>query len=194
MGISSTCYDLLDVRFELAHVLEADGHIVRQSDCEERVEVDGVTDSIELCLQNIDACDLVILIVDRRYGGLFRKHPKAIESATQLGIPAISATHLEFLHARSKDYPVFCYVRDRTETERGLVEKNQLGELNWIQLATKEADRDDARVAWLKMMDAIHKNEDGTVPWFTTFSTIVDLKKMVVHRVNNLKLKSDRRV
>lgn len=187
--ISSTCYDLLDVRFEIADLLEAAGHIVRQSDCEERFDVDGTTDSIELCLQNLENCDLVILIVSRRYGGLLKTHAKAIEKAAERQLSALSATHLELIHAREQGIPVLSYVRDRAEVERGLVRDGDVSKCRWLQLG-KDPEQHSA---WLKMMDEIHKDGVGGTKWVTQFSTIVDLKKMILHRVNNWK-PAERRV
>ncbi len=64
--ISSTFYDLIDVRAELATELTKMGiSPVLSDDKLSDFRVESSVNSIETCLVNVDACDAVILILDR---------------------------------------------------------------------------------------------------------------------------------
>ena len=67
--------------------------------------------------------------------------------------------------------------------ERAYVRNGDIDKCRWLQLGQDP----EQHKAWLKMMDEIYKGGDGTTKWVTQFSTIVDLKKMILHRVNNWK-------
>jgi Glu-tRNA(Gln) amidotransferase subunit E-like FAD-binding protein len=73
--ISSTVYDLIDVRAELAEQLRTLGITPVLSDD----KLSGFSiqqhdiNSIETCLVNVDSCDEVVLILDKRYGPTLKK-------------------------------------------------------------------------------------------------------------------------
>jgi len=67
--ISSSVYDLIDIRAELAEQLRAIGITPVLSDdklSDFRVQHD--VNSIETCLVNVDSCDEFLLILDQRMG------------------------------------------------------------------------------------------------------------------------------
>ncbi len=102
--ISSTCYDLTDLRSELAASLKESGCIVRLSeDPMSGFNVDPSGDSIETCLRNVEASDVVICILDRRIGSPL---PERFDK--------MSATECEVRHARTLNpqKPVFYFVRN----------------------------------------------------------------------------------
>src|SRR5690242_2805361 len=89
--ISSTCYDLADLRRELRAFLEQNGFTVAVSDDPRSAfYVEPTQDSISSCLLNVETSDAVVLVIDRRYGGLIKDGPHA----------GRSATHAELQHAR----------------------------------------------------------------------------------------------
>lgn len=82
--------------------------IVRTSDdYESKFEVDGRLDSISTCLLNVVACDVVVCVIDRRYG-----LPMGI-SPYEGG----AATHAEIKHAEENGKPIFTFVRDQSLLE-----------------------------------------------------------------------------
>ncbi len=98
--ISSTCYDLIDCRREIAEHLRSLGCEVRLSDSSEHFSVSHSADSIQSCLLNVQKSDLVICIIDREYGPLLRG-----------AYGEKSATHVGIEHARAQNIPVFFAIR-----------------------------------------------------------------------------------
>ena len=88
--LSSTVYDLIDIRAEISESLRKIGFDVITSD-EPTSGFVVATDanSIESCLRNLEQSDEVILILSQRYG----------PSLKNAGYDHISATHLEYRHA-----------------------------------------------------------------------------------------------
>jgi len=104
--ISSTVYDLIDIRAELAEKLRAIGITpVLSDDKLSDFCVQHDINSIETCLVNGESCDEFLLILDRRYGPTLEK----------FGYEEVSATHLEYQRAIEKKIPVRVYVRDRLQ-------------------------------------------------------------------------------
>ncbi|MEZ5942098.1 MAG: DUF4062 domain-containing protein, partial [Planctomycetaceae bacterium] len=102
--ISSTCFDLIDVRAELAEQLRAlDLTPVLSDDKNSDFRVHPSENSIRTCLVNLQSCDHVIVILDKRYG----------PPLGGAGFEDISATHLEYREARERKIPVHFYARDR---------------------------------------------------------------------------------
>ncbi len=165
--VSSTCFDLLDLRFELAAFLESKGHNVKLSDDPERFAVDPTDDSIETCLRNLEASDVVVCIIDRRYGGL-------LTSGNRDGK---SATHLEVLHARSlaPPKPVFYFMRERAWHDYGLLRDNPEASVRWV-----EPKNPDSRSRWVTFVNDISAlPEHSRSNWVTFFKASTDLKGLV---------------
>src|SRR2546423_8616086 len=98
--ISSTCRDLADLRGELRSFLETEGFLVRISeDVESGFYVDPVGDTIQSCLKNVEQSDIVVAVLDTRYGW--------VTPAGHARMGGLSATHAELRHARSLRKPIF---------------------------------------------------------------------------------------
>lgn len=94
--ISSTCYDLSQVRIDLKKSVETFGlePVVSESFA---FPVDPHSDVVENCLRVVkDRADIFVLIVGNRYG-----------SQTDTGR---SITNLEYLEARAKGIPIYVFV------------------------------------------------------------------------------------
>jgi hypothetical protein len=66
--LSSTCYDLVDFRAELAAYPQANGfRTVLSDDPRSAFYIDPADDSIASCLNNVEAADVVVCVIDRRY-------------------------------------------------------------------------------------------------------------------------------
>ncbi len=89
--VSSTCFDLVDVRSEVYEHLRGIGLNVLMSDePHSEFSVVPTLDSISTCLVNVRAADVFICILSQRYGPLLGEK----------NFPNISATHLEYDVAR----------------------------------------------------------------------------------------------
>jgi hypothetical protein len=94
--ISSTVFDLIDVRAELEALIRDMGLSPVMSDSSTSdFSVKPDANSIETCLVNVRASDIMLVILSNRYG----------PSLEKAGFPALSATHLEYKEAIKKGIP-----------------------------------------------------------------------------------------
>lgn len=163
--ISSTCYDLIDVRPILAEALESVGHIVLMSDDPQRFNVDLQTDSITNCLANLEQADLMIGLIDRRYGGVLPDHD-------------ISATHLEFNKAAELDKPRSFFIRDRADLDFDTLRGDIDAKVLWVQESKREK-----RELWVQMVKEAKSLKAEKPNWFTRFKDVMDLRKLVLKAV-----------
>src|SRR4051812_7537858 len=114
--ISSTAYDLIDIRAELFEYFKSLGIIPILSDNSlSDFTIEHNINSIETCLANVDRADEVVVILDKRYG-------PSLKSA---GYDDVSATHLEFRRAIERRKPIHFFVRDRLEADFSIWKKNK---------------------------------------------------------------------
>jgi len=164
--VSSTCYDLLDVRAEVEEHLRQMGLAPILSDSPTS-EFERVPDanSIERCLVNLRGCEVVIVIMCRRYG----------PSLEKAGFGDYSATHLEYLEARKLGKPVYVYVRDRLQAEYSIWKANRGAEstkFTWVK------DPKDRRLFEIIEEHAKLAN-DSRSNWYDTFSNSLLLKQLI---------------
>lgn len=163
--ISSTCHDLIDVRAEVRALLEGDGYLVSMSDVPETFAVDGIADSIETCLVNLRASDLVVVILSQRYGA----------PLTPLNTHK-SATHVEYDEAVKLQKPLLVYVRDRLMSvydQWSAAGKQAVPKNFWCK------DKDaEALVRLLDEHKALGASKTIT-NWLSIFANSVELKKQL---------------
>jgi hypothetical protein len=166
--ISSTCYDLGDLRAELGEFLRGHAFLVRMSeDYESEFEVNGRVDSIESCLDNVRKADAVVCILDRRYGPVL---PAAHKYA------GVSARHAEILEADAVGKPIFNFVREATFIEADQITANAAFKPRWIDKTTKA---ELAKfVTERKTLATANKNN-----WVDQFKTSLDLRPRVLKRL-----------
>jgi hypothetical protein len=159
--ISSTCYDLIDLRAELETAFREAGISPVLSDS---IGSDFATlpdkNSIETCLANVGACDLFVVILSKRYGPKLGAH----------GFEDISATHLEYREAAKNKKPITMYVRDRLEGDFSSWKRN--------------GRKNDFKPVWcddLALFDLLEEHrtlkEKEKNNWFWIFQNSVELKK-----------------
>jgi hypothetical protein len=158
--ISSTVFDLLDVRSVIERTLTEAGVDTLLSDSTtSRFDTTPAANSIETCLVNVRSSDAFVCILDQRYG-------PSLKSA---GYPDISATHLEYRCAIEKGLPIHFFVRDRLEADYGVWKKN--------------GRKEDTKLIWaidralLSFLDEHRQlSKDNTRQnWFSTFNAATDL-------------------
>lgn len=159
--VSSTCYDLIDLRAEVEHELQNMGLIPIMSDrLSSEFEIQTDKNSIETCLVNLRNSDAVILILSQRYGPSLKK----------AGFEDISATHLEYREAMKHKIPIYLYVRNRTEADYILYsETNNPDLLKWVN--PKEVGIFTIFNEHRKLSNSDKNN------WYYPFSDVVDLKR-----------------
>lgn len=167
--VSSTCYDLVDVRAELSKSLLDAGLKPVLSDlaASDFVNSDN-TNSIELCLVNLRTCSHCIVVLSQRYG----------PSLKNSGFEDISATHLEYREAVKTGKHVLFYVRDRLKAEYDVYRKNK-GMKTKVETEYPWAQKDA-----LKLFGFIDEHSrltsDPQSNWFWPFTSSVDLRERVV--------------
>jgi hypothetical protein len=168
--LSSTCYDLLDIRAEIGKMLTDYGFGVRMSDdYESEFVVNPNLDSIGTCLENVASSDVIICLIDRRYGPLLPEN-----------YGCVAATECEIVHAVKLGKPVFTFIRKDMQNDHDGYKKGFRPSKPW----TTEI-LDSSRFE--KFMDFIRVRRElpATVQnnWTDTFDTSVDLKPKLLRRL-----------
>lgn len=165
--VSSTVYDLVDIRAEVAEELRALGiSPVMSDDKLSDFDIPHDANSIETCLINVDSCDHVIVILDQRYG-------PSLKSA---GFDDVSATHLEYRRAVKAEKPIHFYIRDRLEAEYKIWKGNDAARLSWVK------PNDTALFKLMEEHRALRSTNKRS-NWFATFKNSVDLRASIRHRL-----------
>lgn len=164
--VSSTVYDLVDIRSELEHLLrELSLTPVMSDQSLSDFSLKFEANSIETCLLNVDASDAVIVVLDQRYG----------PSLGGCGFEDISATHLEYRRAKDGKKPIYFYVRDRLEADSTVFRKNRGSadvKLSWVR------PKDYELFDFLEEHRKLHA-DDSERNWYTVFSNSTDLKAAI---------------
>lgn len=155
--ISSTCYDLADIRSELAFFLKNYGKKVLWSESPD-FPVDFYTHSHDICLDNVKKSDQLILIIDKRYGGIYagNKYPKE----------NISITQYEVKIAMEMQIPIITFVRNTVWTERAIYKHNLKKE---IKISPFYVDS----IKVFELIDFILHSKSN---WIYQFENSLDLK------------------
>jgi len=108
--LSSTCYDLADVRAVLEDYLARHGHIPLLND-RHSFPVDPGMHRHDVCVHGVGDANLFILVVDGRYGAPYARNHE------------ISITHAEF-KAAAGNVPMIAFVRRSIWDERNTFREN----------------------------------------------------------------------
>jgi hypothetical protein len=93
--ISSTCYDLKQIRKDLSEFISTLGYQPIMSELDP-FPVDPNVDTISNCIRNVEVADLFVLIIGGRYGYVLDNGK--------------SITNMEYIYARKKGIPVFVFI------------------------------------------------------------------------------------
>jgi hypothetical protein len=182
--ISSTCYDLVDVRAEVKALIEDMGFDAQLSedDLDSAFEVSGEIDktSIQECLDNVNTCDCFVLILSQRYG----------PSLGKADYDDVSATHLEYREfvrrkERGDKVKLFVYVRDRLAQDFSTWKANRKQPIKHHWVPEKDAERLFTFLEEVSKLNA-HAGKDGTNNWFTRFRDSTTLKDVIRRHLNVL--------
>lgn len=133
--VSSTCYDLSAIRSQIRSFIFSLGYEPIMSDYND-VLYDPRIHTHTSCIEEVNSCDLIILIVGSRFGG--KAIPEAISKIDFENIfeksksieklktkENISVTQLEILKAVEIDIPIFTFIDNRLYNDHELYEKNK---------------------------------------------------------------------
>lgn len=162
--VSSTVYDLVDVRSEIESLLrELKLSPVMSDEKLSEFLISHDANSIQTCLINVASSDEFIIVLDKRYGPRLGK----------AGFPEdISATHLEYREAVKNKKPIHFYVRDKLEADFTIYRKNPGTEvkLSWVH------DKKDEQGLFSLLEEHRTLANDDRSNWYQTFSSSRDLK------------------
>jgi Domain of unknown function (DUF4062) len=116
--LSSTCFDFADARSAIAEHLKLLGHEPIRSDTAE-FGVSLGKHSHEACLDQVDNCDYLILLIGGRRGGTFVGSEKSI-------------TNEEYRRALKKRKPIITFVKRKVELARRMYKKNPKGDFTGV--------------------------------------------------------------
>jgi hypothetical protein len=175
--ISSTCFDLKDLRAELANEIASWGYQSMWNESPNFPVRQGMH-SHDACLDAVKKSDIFVLIIDGRYGGVYSgdKYPKK----------DISITQYETEIALSENKQILTFVRDDIWSERAIYKKNLEDGIK-IQLFYAK----DERV--YEFIEFINKQKQAS-NWINQFKNSVELKDILKAKLkidtqnNSLKL------
>lgn len=146
--VSSTCYDLSAIRSQIRSFIFSMGYEPIMSDYND-ILYDPRIHTHTSCIEEVNTCDLIILIVGSRFGG--KAIPEAISKLDFDNIleksksidslkkkDNISVTQLEILKAVELDIPIFTFIDNRLWNDHELYEKNKGKILKLINEENKE--------------------------------------------------------
>jgi len=149
--LSSTCFDFADARSAIAEHLKFLGHEPIRSDTVE-FGVSLGKHSHEACLDQVDNCDYLILLIGGRHGGTFVGSEKSI-------------TNEEYRRALKKRKPIITFVKREVELARRMYKKNPKGDFSGVV--------DDVRV--FDFIDLVTSQSENN--WIKMFDDVEDIKR-----------------
>ena len=165
--ISSTCYDLYDIRAELAYFLKNQNRQVMWSESVD-FPVDYTIHSHDVCLNNVKKSDLMILIIDKRYGGIYAGNAYPSRN--------ISITQYEVEIAKEMGIPVVTFVRNTTWVEKAIYKHNKR---KGIDIIPFYADK-------IEVFDLIEYIQHSNANWIYQFENSIDLKLKLETILSNI--------
>lgn len=149
--VSSTCYDLSQVREDLKDFISDDYGFEPMLSEFDSFPIDPCIGTFENCLSNVDNyADIFVLVVGNRYGYV-----------TESGK---SITNLEYLHAKAKGIPIFVFVSKQMYNTLPLWRANKNGDFSSV-------------VDNIKIFEFISDIYDEAHQWIYTFDNVRDIKK-----------------
>jgi len=132
--ISSTCYDLSNIRDALRNFILGLGYEPVMSDYGD-VLYDPRLHTHTSCIDEVKNCDMLILLIGGRFGGNaiseavsvmdFEKIRETINTEAVLDDKKLSITHLEVLKAIEHGLPVYTFIKEDVLNDHKIYEKNK---------------------------------------------------------------------
>jgi hypothetical protein len=189
--ISSTAYDLLDFRAKIVDLLKKHKH---EAIYHESPTFPAKVDlhSHDQCILAVEECDMLICILDRRYGGLYSgellkgikpvtvtisgedERGEKLKENAEIPIDRLSVTWCEIQRAYHFNKSVITFCRQRTMDEKETRRHNQY--LKAFRPAYAE------RNELFDLIDWITKQKRNN--WIVSFNTIVDFEEKLIRYVD----------
>lgn len=155
--VSSTCYDLKQVREDIKDFFENTYGFEAILSEFNSFPIDPAIGTCDNCLNNVDNyADFFILIIGNRYGYI-----------TEQGK---SITNLEYLHAKAKGIPIFVFVDKQLYATWNVWKGNKDGDYSSL-------------VDNPKMFEFISDIYDGSQQWVYTYDSVKDITMTMKHQL-----------
>lgn len=132
--VSSTCYDLSQLRDQLRSFIENLGYEPVMSEFGD-VTYDPRIHTHTSCIREVDNCDILVLVIGSRFGGEavpesldnidFEKLKKEGNGGTYLATKHLSITQVEVLRAIEKSIPIYTFIENNVLTDHRLYALNK---------------------------------------------------------------------
>ncbi|WP_302625868.1 DUF4062 domain-containing protein [uncultured Eubacterium sp.] len=156
--VSSTCYDLKQVREDLKEFFETNYGFQTMLSEFDSFPIDPCIGTFENCLSNVDkSADIFILIVGTRYGYV-----------TESGK---SITNLEYLHAKAKGIPVFVFVDKQLYSQLKIWEVNKDGNFSTV-------------VDNPQLFEFVSEIYSESKQWIYTYESVRDITTTMRHQLS----------
>ena len=165
--LSSTCYDLTDLRAIVEDYFKKKGEILLLSD-RNSFPINPREHRHDICLLNAKSADLFLLFLDKRFGAPYYKDKN------------ISITWAEYRIAKENNVPIFVLIRENVFNER------ETWKVNGRKDDFKPAFTD--KVETFKFIDEIQLANEG--PWIGQFNNAVD----VLEKMENLSMSNNSKI
>ncbi len=180
--LSSTCYDLPDLRSVLFHSLKANGFDTIASDIPSSdFSLAPNLNSVEICEANVGRSNLVLLILDKRYGPQIPSLDKSAthiecEAALRRGIPVHTFVRKSFLH----DHRVW-----QRMTKAGVTAAGVASALTHVDCTIRNGTYEFESL--FRLFDSVRRTtEPGKPNWCDPFETAHDLSWLAPRRAREL--------
>lgn len=148
--VSSTCYDLKQIREDLKDFFDGNYGFQPMLSEFDSFPIDPCKGTFENCIENVDkAAEIFVLIIGNRYGYVMENGK--------------SITNLEYLHAKAKGIPIYVFV------DKQLYDNMKIWRLN------KDADFRGI-VDTPKIFEFVSSIYDESKQWIYTYDSVRDIK------------------
>ena len=148
--VSSTCYDLKQIRTDMKEFLEGNYGFEAMLSEFDSFPVDPCVGTFENCLNNVDQCaDVFVLIIGTRYGYVLDNGK--------------SVTNLEYLHAKAKGIPMYVFVSKQIYNTLPIWRSNKNGDFSSV-------------VDNSKIFEFVASIYDECKQWIYTYDNVQDIK------------------
>lgn len=156
--VSSTCYDLKQVREDLKDFFETSYGFQAMLSEFDSFPIDPCIGTFENCLNNVDkSADIFILIVGTRYGYVMENGK--------------SITNLEYLHAKAKGIPVFVFVDKQLHNYLKIWKANRAGDFSSV-------------VDNPQIFEFVSEIYDESKQWIYTYESMRDITITMKHQLS----------
>ena len=176
IGVLSTDYDLHEYRQEIIETIKKDNIIVSAFELPD-FPVEPDVHSHESCLIALRRTDISLLVIDKRYGGIFYDSSET------------SITQKEYLETVKKGNPALVFISKKAWDERYDYNK----QLKYSGKTQNEFDKIYKcsyveNVGVIHFIDTIQKSYDRykSSNWISYYNSISDLKKEVIGKLEGL--------